>query len=101
SGSATIVANVVYFSNLGAKNTVGLNVRTGRRAFFWPDGAFNPVVADRRAIYLAGYTNLYELLPAHATPYWKRAQAAAVRAVRSETGAQRLAHAARRGRRRR
>jgi outer membrane protein assembly factor BamB len=81
SGSATIVANVVYFSNLGAKTTVGLNVRTGRRAFFWPDGAFNPVIADRRAIYLAGYTNLYELLPGRATPYWKRAQAAAVRAV--------------------
>lgn len=85
SGSATIVANVVYFSNLGAKNTIGLNARTGRKAFGFPDGAFNPVVADRRAIYLAGYTNLYELLPQRATPSWQRAQAAAVRAVSVET----------------
>lgn len=84
SGSATVVANVVYFSNLGAKNTVGLNARTGRKAFLWPDGAFNPVVADRRAIYLAGYVNLYELVPGRATPYWKRAQAAAQRASQAE-----------------
>jgi outer membrane protein assembly factor BamB len=83
SGSATIVSNVVYFSNLGANDTFGLNVRTGRKAFDFPDGAFNPVVADRRAIYLAGYGNLYELLPRRTTPNWRRAQAAAVRAVRA------------------
>ncbi len=80
SGSATIVNDVVYFSDLGARNTIGLNVRNGHRVFFWPDGAFNPVVADRRAIYLDGYVNLYELLPGRTTPYWKRAQAAAARA---------------------
>jgi outer membrane protein assembly factor BamB len=96
SGSATIVANVVYFSNLGAKNTVGLNVRTGRKAFFWPDGAFNPVVADRRALYLAGYTNLYELLPQRATPNWRRAQAAAVRAARADAALQARAASAHR-----
>jgi outer membrane protein assembly factor BamB len=82
SGSATIVGDVVYFSNLGARNTVGLNVRTGHKLFGFTDGAFNPVIADRRAIYLAGYTNLYELLPGRASPDWKRAQAAAVRAAR-------------------
>ena len=49
-------ANVVYFSVLQpANDTFGLNVRTGKQVFKWPDGAFNPVVADRRAIYLAGY----------------------------------------------
>jgi outer membrane protein assembly factor BamB len=84
SGSATIVGNVVYFSNLGARNTVGLNVRTGRKLFGFPDGAFNPIVADRRAIYLAGYTNLYEMLPKRAVPNWRRAQAAAMRAVRAD-----------------
>lgn len=82
SGSATIVGNVVYFSNLGSDDTHGVNARTGRRAFFFSDGAFNPVVADRRAIYLAGYTNIYELLPRRATPAWRRADAAAVRAAR-------------------
>lgn len=83
SGSATIVGNVVYFSDLQPGNdTFGLNVRTGRKVFGWPDGAFNPVVADRRAIYLAGYGNLYELLPKRATPAWRKAQGAAVLAAR-------------------
>jgi outer membrane protein assembly factor BamB len=63
SGSATIVGKVVYFSNLAAHTTIGLDTRTGHKVFFWPDGAFNPVVADNRAIYLSGYGQLYELLP--------------------------------------
>ena len=95
SGSATIVANVVYFSDLGANDTFGLNVRTGKKVFGWPDGAFNPVVADRRAIYLAGYGNLYELLPGRATPAWRKADEAALRAVRADNAAQATAHAAR------
>jgi len=97
SGSATIVNNVVYFSDLQPGNdTFGLNIRTGKKVFGWPDGAFNPVVADRRAIYLAGYGNLYELLPKRATPAWKKADAAALRAVREDNAAQAArAHAAR------
>ena len=49
SGSATIVGNVVYYSDLGSKTTAGLDVRTGRQVFSFPDGAFNPVVADATA----------------------------------------------------
>jgi outer membrane protein assembly factor BamB len=63
SGSATIVGGVVYYSNLGSKTTSGLDVRTGRTVFRWPDGAFNPVVADYGAIYLTGYSKIYQLLP--------------------------------------
>ena len=63
SGSATIVGNVVYYSDLGTKTTAGLDVRTGRQVFSFPDGAFNPVVADNHAIYLSGYTQLYQMLP--------------------------------------
>ena len=63
SGSATIVGDVVYFSDLGSKTTTGLDVRTGRKVFFFPDGAFNPVVADYGAIYLSGYSMLYQMLP--------------------------------------
>jgi outer membrane protein assembly factor BamB len=65
SGSATIVGNVVYFSDLGSRATAGLDVRTGKRAFFFPDGAFNPIVADPGAMYLSGYSKLYQLLPNH------------------------------------
>jgi outer membrane protein assembly factor BamB len=90
SGSATVVRNVVYFSNLAAKTTIGLDVRNGHKVFGWPDGAFNPVVADRRAIYLAGYGNLYELLPA-APRHRARRQAAhaARRSARSRHRARR------------
>jgi outer membrane protein assembly factor BamB len=63
SGSATIVGNVIYYSDLGTKTTAGLDVRTGRKVFSFPDGAFNPVVADDGAIYLSGYTMLYQMLP--------------------------------------
>jgi outer membrane protein assembly factor BamB len=63
SGSATIVGNVIYYSDLGTKTTAGLNVRTGRQVFSFPDGAFNPVVADNSAIFVSGYSKLYEMLP--------------------------------------
>ena len=65
SGSATIVGGIVYFSDLGSKTTVGLNTRTGKRVFFFPDGAFNPVVCDNSTIYLTGYSKLYQLVPKH------------------------------------
>jgi len=66
SGSATVVGHIVYFSDLGAKNTQGLDARTGRQVFLFPDGAFNPVVADYSTMYLTGYTMLYQMLPKQA-----------------------------------
>jgi outer membrane protein assembly factor BamB len=63
SGSATIVGGIVYFSNLGAKTTSGLDARTGKEVYSFPDGAFNPVVCDQTTIYLSGYSTLYQLLP--------------------------------------
>jgi hypothetical protein len=38
-------------------------VRTGQQVFSFPDGAFNPVVCDAGAIYLVGYSKIYQLLP--------------------------------------
>jgi len=63
SGSPTIVGNVVYFSDLGSRSTSGLDLRTGRQVYSFPDGAFNPIVADPGAMYLSGYSKLYQLLP--------------------------------------
>lgn len=63
SGSATIVGDVIYYSDLGSRTTAGLNVRTGRQVFSFPDGAFNPVISDFQAIYLSGYSTIYQMLP--------------------------------------
>jgi outer membrane protein assembly factor BamB len=66
SGSATIVGNVVYYSDLGSRTTAGLDVHNGHQVFSFPDGAFNPVVCDDAGtVYLTGYTKLYQLLPKH------------------------------------
>jgi outer membrane protein assembly factor BamB len=65
SGSPTIVGNVVYFSDLGSRTTTGLDVHTGRQVFFFPDGAFNPIVARPGSLYLSGYSKLYQLVPKH------------------------------------
>ncbi|MGI8428975.1 MAG: PQQ-binding-like beta-propeller repeat protein [Solirubrobacteraceae bacterium] len=64
SGAATIVGDVVYYSDLASRTTAGLRVRTGRQVFSFPDGAFNPVISDYQAIYLSGYQTLYQMLPA-------------------------------------
>ena len=68
SGSATVVGNVVYYANLGTKTTTGLDDATGKQVFSFKDGAFTPVIADYHAIYLIGYGEIYQMLPAKAKP---------------------------------
>jgi len=63
SGSATIVNNVVYYSDLDNKLTTGLNTRTGAVEFTFHDGAFSPIVGDPHTLFLSGYNVLYELIP--------------------------------------
>ena len=65
SGSSTVIGNVVYFSSLGSKSTIGLNVVSGSQVFSFPDGAFTPIIADYHALYLDGYA---QDLPAAARP---------------------------------
>ncbi len=63
SGGATVVGDIVYFSSLGRKSTIGLGARTGRKVYEIRRGAFNPVVSDGRTIFLTGYSSLYALRP--------------------------------------
>ena len=63
SGAASVIGRVVYFSNLAARSTVGLDVRRGRRVFSYPRGAFNPAIADRRRLYLTGFATQYAFEP--------------------------------------
>jgi outer membrane protein assembly factor BamB len=68
SGSSTIIGDVVYYSDLGSKTTTGLNVRTGQVVFYWPEGSFTPIVADRTDLFLVGYDDLVQLIPRRAAP---------------------------------
>ena len=72
SGSGTIIGHVIYYGVLGVKHTIGLDTRTGRQVFFYPDGAFASAVADHRAIYLIGYSTIYQLRPRRSTGRAKR-----------------------------
>ncbi len=63
SGSATILGNVVYFSDLGTHTTYGLGISTGHVVFQMDTGAFDPVISDGRRVYLTGYSALYDLAP--------------------------------------
>jgi len=62
-GSATVLGNVVYFSSLGSNTTQGLNWRTGRQVFSFPDGEFTPVITDGKVVFLIGYSTIYQVLP--------------------------------------
>jgi outer membrane protein assembly factor BamB len=62
-GSATVLGNVVYYSGLGTNTTEGLNLRTGRQVFSFPDGEFSPVITDGKAVFLIGYSTIYQMLP--------------------------------------
>ncbi len=63
SGSPQIIGDVVYYDNLRAKTTAGLDARTGKQVFWFKDGAFNPAITDGRVLYLVGVSMLYELKP--------------------------------------
>lgn len=62
-GSGTIIGNVIYYGVLRVHDTLGLNVRTGRQVLRFPDGVFAGAVADRHALYVIGYSTIYQLLP--------------------------------------
>ena len=63
SGGATVIGDIVYFSNNRLKTTTGLGARTGRRVFRFYSGAFNPVVSDGERLFVAGSSTLYALRP--------------------------------------
>jgi outer membrane protein assembly factor BamB len=62
-GSPQVIGGVVYVSDLRTKRTYGFDDRTGKTVFTFPDGRFNPGISDGHALYLTGYSKLYQLLP--------------------------------------
>ncbi len=59
------MGNVVYYSGLGSNTTAGLNWRTGRQVFSFPDGEFTPVITDGKVVFLIGYSTIYQMVPKH------------------------------------
>ena len=62
-GSATVLGNVVYYSDLGLNRSAGLDLRTGRQVFGFPDGEFTPVITDGKVVFLIGYSTIYQMVP--------------------------------------
>lgn len=62
-GSATVLGHVVYYSDLGSNTTAGLDLRSGRQVFSFPDGEFSPVITDGKVVFLIGYSTIYQMVP--------------------------------------
>ena len=82
SGAPSVIGDVVYYSSLGNHDTVGLDVRNGRRIWHFKHGAFNPMVADGKRFYLTTNSNLYGLAPHAAKTAKAKAPAARARSRR-------------------
>jgi outer membrane protein assembly factor BamB len=61
SGSPTVIDGLVYFSTVKGR-TYALDARNARLRWRWPDGQYTAVVADRRRLYVVGYSKLYALV---------------------------------------
>ena len=72
-GSATVLGDVVYYSDLGSRTTSGLDIRSGRQVFFLPDGEFSPLVTDGKAVFLVGKSTIYQMIPARRARSARRA----------------------------
>jgi outer membrane protein assembly factor BamB len=61
SGGPVVIGDLVFYSNLSRHSTGALGVATGKKVWSTGRGAFNPVIADNRRLYLNGYASLYML----------------------------------------
>jgi outer membrane protein assembly factor BamB len=55
SGAVSVIGRVVYFANLGTRETHGLDVRTGKEVFRHKGGGFAPPISDGKMLWLTGY----------------------------------------------
>jgi outer membrane protein assembly factor BamB len=63
SGAATVVGNIVYYSNWGERNTTALGARTGKRVWTGDRGAYNPIISNGDMIYITGYGSVAAFKP--------------------------------------
>jgi outer membrane protein assembly factor BamB len=58
-GTATVIGHTVYTSSFKTRETIGIDVHTGRKAFRLRQAGYTPMVSDGHHLYLIGY---YELI---------------------------------------
>jgi len=67
SGSASVIGDIVYISTLAPNGrlgvTFGLDVRTGKQVWRFPDGRYSPAVAVDDTLVMVGREVLYGLTP--------------------------------------
>jgi outer membrane protein assembly factor BamB len=56
-----VINELVYFSTITGR-TYALDAATGKVRWTWPDGQYTAVVADRRRLYVVGYSKLYAMV---------------------------------------
>lgn len=59
SGAASVIGNIVYYSNLAKRTTTGLRATTGKVVWSFGRGAFNPAMSDGKRLYITGYSSVY------------------------------------------
>jgi outer membrane protein assembly factor BamB len=101
SGAATVVGDIVYYSNWGKRDTTGLWARSGKTAWHNKRGAFNPVVSDGQTVYVTGFSSVGAFVPKtaaeeRATAARKAKKAAKAKAAKKRKAAKRKAAAKKR-----
>jgi outer membrane protein assembly factor BamB len=62
-GTATVIGHTVYTSSFKTRDSIGIDVRSGKRNFELGQAGYTPVVSDGRRLYLIGYYDLIGLNP--------------------------------------
>jgi outer membrane protein assembly factor BamB len=87
SGSPTIVGDTVYFADLGRAITLGLKVGSGKLAFRFPVGAYDPVISDGERLFVTGNRSLTALEPRAAFEARRKAKRAKKKAKKEKAEA--------------
>jgi outer membrane protein assembly factor BamB len=72
SGAVSVIGPVVYFANLGTRETHGLDTRTGKEVFRHKGGGFAPPISDGQNLYVTGYATQLAFKPRKEAPKGRR-----------------------------
>lgn len=62
-GSLSIIGNTVYVATFEPTTVTGFKLKSGKKNFSYPTGAYMPAISDGRRLYLIGYSSIHALDP--------------------------------------